>query len=117
MKTEKKQTPKLNIFRKIRAYLRLREAIRRADDAHEQTGDRYYVMPNGKSEKLIIVNRTNFRKLKQKGYINRMVYVKDLERESFYHTPYKNGTGMLDFWQKEQKRDEYYHWIASLKKK
>ena len=34
----------MNIFRKIRASLRLREAVRQADEKHKETGERYYVM-------------------------------------------------------------------------
>lgn len=37
----------MNIFRKIRASLRLREAVRQADEKHKETGERYYVMPAG----------------------------------------------------------------------
>ena len=58
----------MNIFRKIRASLRLREAVRQADEKHKETGERYYVMPaGGKKGQLIIMDRKNFRKLKQKG--------------------------------------------------
>ena len=58
----------MNIFRKIRASLRLREAVRQADEKHKETGERYYVMPaGGKKGQLIIMDRKNFRKLKQKA--------------------------------------------------
>ena len=85
----------MNIIRKLRASIRLNEAVVQADKAHEETGERYYVMPNGKSGKLIIMDRFNFRKLKQKGYLSRSTFVNDLERECFYCTPYKNGSGTL----------------------
>lgn len=53
----------MNIFRKIRASLRLREAVRQADEKHKETGERYYVMPaGGKKGQLIIMDRKNFRK-------------------------------------------------------
>lgn len=39
----------MNIIRKLRASIRLNEAVVKADKAHEETGERYYVMPNGKS--------------------------------------------------------------------
>ena len=86
----------MNIFRKIRASLRLREAVRQADEKHKETGERYYVMPaGGKKGQLIIMDRKNFRKLKQKGYINHNTFVGDLERECFYCTTYGNGSAML----------------------
>lgn len=68
----------MNIIRKLRASIRLNEAVVQADKAHEETGERYYVMPNGKSGKLIIMDRFNFRKLKQKGYVSHNVFVNDL---------------------------------------
>ena len=76
----------MNIIKKLRASIRLNEAVVQADKAHEETGERYYVMPNGKSGKLIIMDRFNFRKLKQKGYVSHNVFVNDLERECFYCT-------------------------------
>ena len=35
----------MNVFQKLKASLRLREAVKKAKDAHSQTGERYYVMP------------------------------------------------------------------------
>ena len=75
----------MNIFKKIRASLRLREAVRQADKAHRENGQRYYVMPtSGVSGQLVIMDRNNFRKLKQKHYINHNTFVRDLEFECFY---------------------------------
>lgn len=88
----------MNIFRKIRASLRLREAVRQADEKHKETGERYYVMPaGGKKGQLIIMDRKNFRKLKQKGYINHNTFVGDLERECFYCTTYGNRFSYASF--------------------
>lgn len=106
----------MNIFRKLRATIRLNEAVVQADQAHKQTGERYYVMPNGKSEKLIIMDRFNFRKLKQKGYLSRSAFVNDLERECFYCTPYRNGSGALSGFIAKLKRKEYFTYLDSLKK-
>jgi len=107
----------MNIFKKLRASIRLNEAIAQADKAHEGTGERYYVMPNGKSGKLIIMDRFNFRKLKQKGYLSRSTFVNDLERECFYCTPYKNGSGALPELIVKLKRKEYFTYLNSLKKR
>lgn len=98
----------MNIFRKIRASLRLSEAIRKADKAHRETGERYYVMPNGDNGNLIVMDRSNFRKLKQKGYVSRKAKVLNLEYECFYCTPYSNGTGALSTQVLKFKRKQYF---------
>ena len=105
----------MNIFRKIRASLRLREAVRQADEKHKETGERYYVMPaGGKKGQLIIMDRKNFRKLKQKGYINHNTFVGDLERECFYCTTYGNGSAMLPSAVIALKRKQYFSWLDSF---
>lgn len=107
----------MNIFKRISASLRLREAIRQTDEKHKETGERYYVMPaGGKKGQLIIMDRKNFRKLKQKGYINHNTFVSDLECECFYCTPYKNGSGTLPSVVMTLKRKQYFSWVNSLKK-
>ena len=91
-----------NPFKQFVDYLRYREAVKKADKAHAQTGERYYVMPALVPEgspsgiKLLVMDRFNFRKLKQKGYINNRANVRDLVSECFYCTPYRNGDGYLD---------------------
>lgn len=108
----------MNILKKIKASLRLCEAVRKADKAHSENGQRYYVMPtSGVSGQLVIMDRTNFRKLKQKRYVNHNTFVSDLERECFYCTPYRNGIGELHPDVVTLKRKQYYLWIDSLKKK
>lgn len=105
----------MNIFRKIKASLRLMEAIRKADSAHKQNGIRYYVMPTtGKSGQLIIMDRSAFRKLKQKNYIRQNTFVKDLEARCFYCTSYKNGNGALSPEIVEAKRKMYFDWVNQL---
>lgn len=107
---------KLNIFVKIKAALRLREAIRKAEKAHTATGNRYYVMPaSGTSGKLIIMDRYNFRKLKHKHYINYNAKQMDLFLECFYCTSYNNGTGVLSPEMKSLKRKSYYSWVAAIR--
>ena len=91
-----------NPFKQFVDYLRYREAVKKADKAHAKTGERYYVMPASVPEgspsgiKLLVMDRFNFRKLKQKGYINKRANVRDLVSECFYCTPYRNGDGYLD---------------------
>lgn len=107
----------MNIFKKIRASLRLREAVRQADKAHQENGGRYYVMPTtGTSGQLVIMDRNNFRKLKQKHYINYNTFVRDLEIECFYCTQYNNGAGKLSPAVMAKKRNQYYSWLEAIDK-
>lgn len=108
----------MNIFRKFRASLRLTEAVRQADKAHEETGERYYVMPTtGTSGQLVIMDRSNFHKLKQKGYIAHEATVANLEMECFYCTPYRNGEGVLPGEIVSMKRKQYFKWLNSMRKR
>ena len=101
----------MNVFEKLRASLRLHEAITQADNAHRETGNRYYVLPNGTAGNLIIMDRKNFRKLKQKHYMSSSLWVRDLEKECFYCTPYRNGTGTLSKEAIALKRAQYFHFL------
>ena len=85
----------MNIFRKIKASLRYKEAVRKAEKAHTETGERYYVLPMGNESKLMIMDRKNFRKLKFKGYMSRDLHITNLEKECFYCTSYRNGNDRL----------------------
>lgn len=107
----------MNIFKQIKAYLRLREAVRKADKSHSENGQRYYVMPQSDaSGKLVIMDRNNFRKLKQKHYINYNTFVRDLEVECFYCTPYRNGTGQLSAEAAAWKKKQYFSWLEAIDK-
>lgn len=102
----------MNIFKKLMARLRLDEAIRQADDAHQKTGHRYYVMPYTEQgrKKLMILDRQNFRLMKQKGYIHHRVLTNDLARECFYHTGHANNSGQLPPEAAKLKRKQFYEW-------
>lgn len=107
----------MNIFKKIKAPLRLCEAVRKADKAHSEKGQRYYVMPtSGTSGQLVIMDRNNFRKLKQKHYINYNTFVRDLEVECFYCTPYRNGAGELSAEAVALKKKQYFSWLEAIAK-
>lgn len=107
----------MNFFKNFFASLRLHEAIRKADKAHLLYGNRYYVLPvAGKKNKLIVIDRANFRKLKFKHYINQNSFVNDLERECFYHTPYRNGTGGLSAEAVALKKKQYFSWLEAIAK-
>lgn len=107
----------MNIFKKFKASLRLREAVRQADKAHSENRQRYYVMPtSGTSGQLVIMDRNNFRKLKQKHYIKYGTFVRDLEVECFYCTPYRNGMGALSPKDIALKKKQYYSWLEAISK-
>lgn len=109
----------MNIFKKLMARLRLDEAIKQADNAHQKTGHRYYVMPYTEQgqKKLMILDRQNFRRLKQKGYIHHRVLTNDLTRECFYHTGHANNTGQLPPEAAKLKRKQFYEWYLQKTKK
>ena len=107
----------MNIFKRIQASLRYREAVRQADKAHKETGERYYVMPvSGVKGQLIIMDRRNFRMLKHKHYIGKTSRIKHLEEECFYCTAYRNGSGELTPAEKEQRRELYFSWVKAIGK-
>ena len=107
----------MNIFKKFRAYLRFNEAVKKADKAHQQTGERFYVMPMEQPRgSLLIMDRAQFRKLRQKHYIPRHARVKNLEDECFYHTSYRHGNGKLSTADMEKKRKQYYSWLEETDK-
>lgn len=106
----------MNIFRKIKAYLRYKEAVRKAENAHAMTGERYYVLPIGNESKLMVMDRKNFRKLKFKGYMSRDLHVTNLEKECFYCTSYRNGKDRLPEDIASLKRKQYYHWVEAIRK-
>lgn len=104
-----------NIFQKFIDYLRYREAVKKADKAHAETGERYYVMPST-SGKLHVMDRRNFRCLKIKHYIPHDVHIRDLVNECFYLTPYRNGNGYLDKEGQKIKLAFYYSWCRAFRK-
>lgn len=102
----------MKLFKKIKAFLQFREAVLKADEAHVKSGDRFYVV-NSKDGSLVIMNRKEFRKLKQKHYINRSVKIRQLEDMTVYHTPYANGYGEMSPEEIKLKRKTYIQWMTS----
>lgn len=103
-------------FIHFRDYLRLNEAIKEADRQHELCGSRFYVVPAAEG-KLLVVDRRNFRALKQKSYISQRVNISDLIRESFYFTPYIDGSRRIRPEDEKRKQLEYYAWCSDYRKK
>ncbi len=106
----------MNIFQQFFAYLRLREAVRKADMAYDRTGKRHYVLP-GAGRSLIVMDRSNFRILKRKGYIPQKVFTHDAMVESFYFTPHGDGSGRLSESDRKLKVRQYFLWYAAQLKK
>lgn len=103
----------MNLVKKIKAYLCYREAVKKAEQAHKKTGERYYVIPaSDETKTLLIVDRKNFRILKRKGYIPQRANVLDLERECFYATQHRNGSSKLSKQYVEMKKKQYYYWYG-----
>lgn len=102
----------MNIIKKFKAFLRFREAVKRADMAHAQ-GDnrRYYVLPTPDG-KLVIMDRKNFRLLKRKRYINRDYTVPAVANHCIYHTPDAGGMGGTP---KEYLREKFNDYIKFIK--
>ena len=102
---------RINWYRYLRDYLRLRKAIQMADEQHAKDGDRYYVMPTTDGN-LLIVDRKNFRGMKRKHYIGKNVTLNDINRECFYHTPHANGTGAITPDERKARANSYYAWCS-----
>lgn len=103
----------MKLFRRFKAYLALREAIRKADDAHANGGGRYYVLGTTDG-KLIVTNKKNYRGLKRKGYINRNATTQDALNECFYFTPFKDGSGYITPEILAIKRQQYISWCDAI---
>ena len=98
----------------MNAWLRYYVAVREADKAHENEGSRFYVVPKGDGTKLLIMDRRNFRRYKFKGYIDRRAKVMDLEKDCFYCTPYRDGSGGLPDEVVEMKKKLYWKWVGLM---
>lgn len=101
----------MNIFKRIKAEIVYSLAVRRADDAHHETGERYYVVPS-LDNKLVIVDRKNFRALKRKHYVDNDATIAQIQKECFYCTPYSNGSGAMPTEIFLLKRAAFLDWYA-----
>ena len=102
----------MNIFQQFFAYLRLWEAVRKADEAYRLHRRRFYVLP-GADRSLVIMDRSNFRILKRKGYISQKAIAHDAMMESFYFTPHADGSGRLSESGRRHKVQRYFSWYAA----
>lgn len=103
------------LIKRMQAEIRLREAVRKADAAHEMDGTRYYVMPSTAQGKLLIMNRLSFRKLKRKHYISQSCSMNDVERISFYFSADKLGDTIHPLL-REKGHKRFISWYLASKK-
>ena len=102
----------MNIFKKFRAYLRFREAVRQADAAHKKSHQRFYVLPDNRGN-LIIMDRRNFRLMRRKRYISRAASVPELSFKSIYFTPNAKGEGGVP---QEDIKTKFASYVSYLKR-
>lgn len=99
----------MNIFKKLKYYLMYRRAVIMANDNYNATATRHYVMPTPQG-KLMVVDRSNFRLLKRKHYINPNATLGHLAAECFYHTPQRDGTRAMSPQVAKARRTLYWQW-------
>ncbi len=98
---------------------RLEAAINLADDAHEKTGDRYYVLPYGFD--LRIFSKKDFMNYKRNGLIPRKNKMGNVINTCFYYTSNKFGNKPSpEFLQKKVEdglkiMNEYYKYYLTSK--
>lgn len=100
----------MNIFKKLKARVKLIRAVRLADETFAKTGERQYVIPNG--SKLVSISREQLKYLKKKGYVGRSANVKSLEKGAFYFTPYKDGSKEMPDELRKARRFHYLRWFS-----
>jgi len=103
----------MKLFRRFKAYLALREAIRKADNWHANGGGRIYVL-GAADGTLVVTDKKNYRGLKRKGYIDRNATTQDALNECFYFTPFRNGSGYMTEYQRQYKRAQYLSWVDAI---
>lgn len=103
----------MNPYYELKDYLRYFKAVQMADDAYAHDQDRYYVMPS-MDNKLIVMDRKNFRNLKRKGYIAKNATMQNAIDECFYYTPRIGSEGIPEPMRK-QKYGEYKNWCKAMR--
>lgn len=102
------------------ATINLWVAVKKADNAYAKAeiknarDKRYYVMPDY-NDKLIVMNRTEFRKLKIHKRMDGDAQVKHLIKESFYFTPYSGYNQVIQPNVKRLKRIMYIKYCLHKK--
>lgn len=105
----------MNVFRKLKAMLILREAIKLANEIYTDNPQRYFVMPTTDG-KLSVMTKKEFRTLKRKHYINKEATNFDLMRECFYFTPDRGGNDAITDDLRKRKSKQYMRWCEAYTK-
>ena len=82
----------MNIFKKFKLFLTFREAVKMANQAYKDCNQRFYIVTTP-DNRLVIMNRRQFRILRRKDYIAKDERITDLAYKSIYHTPDGSGRG------------------------
>ena len=106
----------MNVFKKFYAYLEWHTAIRLADKSYKKYNKRFYVI-KGDNGHLVVTDRKNFRGLRQKHWIKGAhgIDMREVARQSFYHTAHANDTDFMTGSEMKAKRQEFYFWFEQSK--
>ena len=96
----------VKLYRRAKAFRNLEEAIRRAEAAYMRYGTRCYVIPNG--ERLAIIDKSTFRRVKDRDKLRGITTMADVERLCIYYTPRYNGQEPMPLAEQKKKRHQYY---------
>ena len=108
----------MNIFIRFYAYLQYRDAVRKAEKAYAKNNRRYYVMPNAKGKvKLIVTDRNNFRRLRQKHYISQGIKMVDVKRYCFFYTGVKVNTDEISESEMNVRLNRYFAWYDARRQR
>jgi len=101
------------LINRAKSIIDYQKAVKMADTEHAKDGERYYVLGGSTDGMLLVMNRSTLKKLKKEGRIDYSISVLTLEKKSFYHTPYSNGTGELTPADIVYKRKQFFRWRAA----
>ena len=104
----------VNLIKRIKSELQFKKAVDEAEKAHEKNGGRFYVLPN-KNGKLLVLDRTNFRILKRKGYIKSNYNMNDVKRISFYYTSGQINDNMISDEEAALRKSFFLSWASKKK--
>lgn len=91
------------IFKRIKYELMYFRAVSMADKAHVKYGCDYFVMPT-ESDKLIVINKEEYRIFRNRKWTPKSVKARDLYRECVYHTACRSTKA------KVSKKRKYLRW-------
>lgn len=95
----------MKLFRRIKAEIAYRMAVRAANAGYERTGRTHYVMPT-ESGKLMIVTAKSFSYLRNTKRADKGIRVRNLHRESLYNTDCRSKKG------KRIRKEKYLRWLG-----